>query len=483
MLPVRMRAINALAFAIGLAGHGDAWAQSSPPTPATLPAEAGAISAGPVTAPTMADYHRALAAVERAAQAATRAAGAAEAAARDLRLIASGMTADASSVTSGAVGKVVPGADAPVVTGANAQGKRSTIGNMIVDHIADNRLLAVEAVESGSANGPNDRFLKSSPTPDLQFIASSEDKIASLSWTLDISGVQTGKRLAADHLTITAASDLDSSHEAKILGLDGFSGGTEIALSYIHYSTEADLNGTEKPEVERARESCLNANGDKDDVAQLCDPYSFPTGVSMFVLRYYPQGLRSMIKAALPGNVDFYGVRVAASQIDFTYLDRAAFTTRDQSRLGFKATAFGGVLLGLGQSALTGSFTYGRRYAENDPVTLCQPITTPQTQCLTNADGAPVRKDKAIVAVEARHGFGAAVGQFATLAIAPQVSVDLKSKAFSLDVPVYFVGDGTGKLRGGVRGVYLNRRDGTGGREDDFTLGLFVGVPFSVFGS
>ncbi|MEG8019306.1 hypothetical protein [Sphingomonas sp. LR55] len=218
-------------------------------------------------------------------------------------------------------------------------------------------------------------------------------------------------------------------------------------------------------------------------MAQLCDPYSFPTGVSMFVLRYYPQGLRSMIKAALPGNVDFYGVRVAASQIDFTYLDRAAFTTRDQSRLGFKATAFGGVLLGLGQSALTGSFTYGCRYAENDPVTLCQPITTPQTQCMTNADGAPVRKDKAIVAVEARHGFGAAVGQFATLAIAPQVSVDLKSKAFSLDVPVYFVGDGTGKLRGGVRGVYLNRRDGTGGRDDDFTLGLFVGVPFSVFGS
>ncbi|WP_277984507.1 hypothetical protein [Sphingomonas faeni] len=525
--PAATHVLRAFALAIGVIGTVDpAAGQSSPapvsPAPATssaaptLPGETAPSLANAHTIMTRVAYQRVIAAAEQTARAANRAARAAEAALAYLQTLASYRIAIPAGSTAGAVVKTLavgamPAAEAPADTVAdqaaddhdspkNGQTGLSPTENMPVEHRVDNTRLAVDAIAAGPANGPNDRFLKSSRAPDLQFIASGDDKVASLAWTFDVSSQPTDDHLSVDHLTMTVSSDLDSSHEAKILGLDGFSGGTEIGLSYIHYSTKAVLNGVGKPEVLAAQSNCLDANSGDLPADALCNPYAFPTGVSMFVSRYNPAGLRSLIRTVLPREVYFYGLQAAASQTDYTYLDRTSFGVRNQSKLGFKTTIFGGVIFGpgpqteprdpndtapekMGQSALTGSFTYGRRYAENDPVTLCQPITTPQTQCLTNADGAPVRKDKAIVAVEARHGFGAAVGQFATLAIAPQVSVDLKSKAFSLDVPVYFVGDGTGKLRGGVRGVYLNRRDGTGGRDDDFTLGLFVGVPFSVFGS
>jgi hypothetical protein len=73
------------------------------------------------------------------------------------------------------------------------------------------------------------------------------------------------------------------------------------------------------------------------------------------------------------------------------------------------------------------------------------------------------------------------MGEFAKFAIAPQFSYDLVGDAYGVDVPFYLVGDGKGKLRGGFRLGYTNQKKADGGRDDDISLGVFLGVPFSVF--
>ncbi|MBD8548851.1 hypothetical protein [Sphingomonas sp. CFBP 8760] len=63
------------------------------------------------------------------------------------------------------------------------------------------------------------------------------------------------------------------------------------------------------------------------------------------------------------------------------------------------------------------------------------------------------------------------------------MSYDTSNDILSLDVPVYIARDDAGQLRGGLRAIYTDRPDPTGGRTDDLSIGIFIGVPFSIFGS
>jgi hypothetical protein len=153
-----------------------------------------------------------------------------------------------------------------------------------------------------------------------------------------------------------------------------------------------------------------------------------------------------------------------------------------RDRFGYGGTVFGGALLGRGLTAVSASYTYRRQYEEQNPITLIQPIAgTNLSRELTGADGPPERGTQSILGLQFRHAFPTPIGRNAQLAISPELSVDLKNEAWSIDFPFYFATDSEGKLRGGVRGFYLNQRDLMDGRRGDFTLGLFVGVPFSVF--
>jgi type II secretory pathway pseudopilin PulG len=409
----------------------------------------------------------------RAAQAAREAAAAAELAAKAAR--------DAAEAAARAAGEM------PETTGSGATLPAEQ--NLSVDErksakakISAERTQA--SIAQGVANGPNGRALKSTSTPDLQLLATSKDKIASLAWTFDVSGSPRPGKLTATQLTATATTALDSEGEAEILGLKGFPGGTELSLNLIHYIAGFAADGTERTEVAEARSRCRAHpdNAGKPDIDTLCNPYEFKNGVSRFVEKYYKEGLRPMLRGVMPGSIYFVGGELTANQTDFDYLDQAAFAMQSKSRFGYSGTVFGGLILPSGQTSFTASFTYGRKYKAADPITLCQAINAvPQTQCITAPGAAPARRSQAIVSLEARHAFPANVGEFARFAIAPEVSFDLESDAYSLDLPVYLMGDGSGKLRGGVRFGYLNSKQADGGREGDFSLGMFVGVPFSVF--
>ena len=351
---------------------------------------------------------------------------------------------------------------------------------------------APEKVASGVANGPTDRLLGSSIVPQLQLSAGTDEKVATLSWSFATSAAQKANRLSYDQFTFKISTALDEDNSrTTLLDPSGYPGGTELKLNYTHFSGAISIpQGSQLDEI---RETVLQAKKRCEEdyagspaavIALKCDPNSgdFDGSTSTLVEQYAPKMFDRIFGYYYPETpFHFYGLEAGANQDNYKYLDRNAFTISKNSKFGFSATAFAGLLWIKDYASLTASFTYARRYEAQAPVTLCQAINATQEQCLTAPDGAPGVTRKAVVSIEGRHAFGSKNGGPPRYAIAPSFSYDAKNEAFAVDVPFYLASDGEGKLRGGVRVGYTNVRKTGGGREDDATIALFVGVPFSLF--
>jgi hypothetical protein len=354
-------------------------------------------------------------------------------------------------------------------------------------------------IDGGVANGLNDSPLKSSAAPEAQLLASTDEKVASISWTFRTDGDRPESpdskgrwSLSYWDFKLTAQTSLDKENDnTNLLTLDGFPGGTEVKFGVTWFGgTFSEANSDdEKREIALARKKCVEEAAPRNlslaELTVLCDVDAggHRGSVSSFLDRYNRAGLKLLQKQWFPeGYFPFAGGEVKANQDSYNYLDRAAFATVKESKFGYGATVFGGVVSSSSLTSLMASFTYSKRYDAQKPVMICQPITpAPQTQCITAPDGAPDRVTHAIFSAEVRHAFAIPVGDHARFAVAPKASFDTKDKSYSVDVPFYFAGDGTGKLRGGIRASYVNQKDPAGGRKDDVTLALFVGVPFTIF--
>lgn len=416
-----------------------------------------------------------IAAAERAASEAEHAA----ALARQAMIVAEEA---ARAARAAAAAQRIAGGDASMQSAVETPGRAgSTRGDAaqnlrVPDASAVQKAETAIALSASVANGPNEGFLKSSTTPDLQVIASDKDKIASIAWTIDLSRPTAGT-LSADQLTVTASGKFDGETDTGLLGLNGFADGNEVKIKYIHFGGRTNLTGAERGPVAEARRRCERATGDP----ALCNPYA-GDGVGRFMAKYNPEGYGTLLDEVLPGPVWFAGLEFAGNQAWYKYLDRASFSVEKEDHFGFAGSVFGGLLFNRGRTAVTASYSWRREYEAADPITLCQPVPgTSQSQCITAANGAPERGTGSVVGLELRHAVDGAPSEYASLAVAPEINYDLDSTAWSVELPLYFAGDGNGKLRGGVRLGYLNERDDAGGRQDEFSLGLFVGVPFSLF--
>jgi hypothetical protein len=463
---------------------------------AAMPAMAMAQTAPLDQAAIVATTDRAVSDADRAASAAQAASAAAADAARDARAAANQLRAsfglpplatastsvkpDMPAVPPKAVADTQPPADEnmPLTRPGDATAPRPGFAS---------RQDVTDTLSSSIANGANGAALKSSVVPDIQLLATSKDKVASLAWTVDISRQRNPGSLEADQLTFTATGTLDDQGNANIAGLKGYPAGSGITLAYTHYASRIVLDGREKAPVTVARQNCLMKEGkgpDASGAAAKCDPYAFKTGGGSFVAKYNPDQLQALNGEVFPGPIWFYGLSASGNQANLKYLDRAAFAVKKAAHFSYGGSLYGGVILPGGMTSLTAAFDYKRSFSPQDDVSLCQPVAaTTLTQCLTAADGPPDASSSEIVSLELRRGYlvGSGSGSLSQIAIAPNLSYDIGGKAYSLDVPIYLAGDGSGKLRGGVRGIYLNEPRKGGGRQSSFELGLFVGVPFDLF--
>lgn len=350
-------------------------------------------------------------------------------------------------------------------------------------------------VASGVTNGPIDRVLSSSIVPQIQLSASADEKVASLSWSFTGSTSVTQDHLSYDQFTFKIATELDKDDSKTILlDASGFPGGTELKLNFTHFSGTISYpkqDSRQRGEVDAAKivaqKNCedryfgspaatIKANCDIDDGVE-------GESMSSFIEKYDRKDFDRTFGFYYPSiPFHFYGLEAGANQDTYKYLDRSSFAINKSSKFGYSATVFAGLLWVKQSASLTASFAYARRYEAQAPVTLCQPINATQSQCLAAPDGAPAATRSAVFSIDGRYAFGLGEGGAARYAIAPNVSYDVRNDAYAIDVPFYLASDGEGKLRGGVRVGYTNSRKTTGGgREDDTTIALFVGVPFSLF--
>jgi len=270
--------------------------------------------------------------------------------------------------------------------------------------------LDINRVASG---GPNDRALGAAALPEIQLLASADDKVASLAWTFSTSPAGDGLSYSQFSLRL-ATSIQDKEGDNELLGLTGFPGGTELKLNFTQFfghtrSPEGAALENENGIIEQAVSVCqndpaLNA-ARRAQVCNLDNPDS--PGVSDLIWRYNRDRFDEFNRGRFAPVFPFVGVEIGANQDRFSYLDRAAFSLSKVSRFGYSGTLFGGAIFTHSLTSVTGSFTFSRRYNAHGPVTLCQTINATQQQCLTGPDGRPDVSRHTVIALELRHAFRA----------------------------------------------------------------------------
>lgn len=126
------------------------------------------------------------------------------------------------------------------------------------------------------------------------------------------------------------------------------------------------------------------------------------------------------------------------------------------------------------KTALTLSASYQRGYEAAEEQRICPPgVTDPSADCIDGRAAAPARDENLLLSAGLRHQF-MRDGRLLNLAVAPLVTYDAIDDVFGVDVPIYMMPDADSGLTGGVRFGY--RSD----RENEFSVGLFVGVAFNI---
>ena len=183
------------------------------------------------------------------------------------------------------------------------------------------------------------------------------------------------------------------------------------------------------------------------------------------------------ISGSRAGGLWFLGVAGSFSRAKYKFITQAPLANSKVSHNNYEAKAFGGHVFGSGNLSLSGSLAYGRSYESGASVQLCEPNGVgSQLACFTGPLGPPARTDEYIGAMEVRWQLALpGVGKGTFVGIAPRISYEIKSNSALIDVPIYFIpSKDTNSLNGGLRFGY-NTAD------KEFGIGLFVGVPFSLF--
>ena len=179
----------------------------------------------------------------------------------------------------------------------------------------------------------------------------------------------------------------------------------------------------------------------------------------------------------LRSGIKFLGASGAVSRTNYEFVVQTPLAAADESQTAYKTQVFGGYIFPSGKVSLSSAFAYARRYKSASEVQLCGPNGVgSQTQCFTGPLGPPTRGDAYTLSGEVRWRLPLPmISENAAIGIAPRVSYEFKSDAALLELPIYFVPQKDKKsLNGGIRIGY-----DTGTK--DFAIGLFVGVPFSMF--
>ena len=384
-----------------------------------------------------------------------------------------------------------------------------------------------------SAGSPNSRAGAGYNFSSLQFTSDGDDTSVSLALSFDLGTYRTDKsnsnqgdfyRVGRTKLGVVGSVPIDSKDGfSRLFAGDSLVSGSKLKLSVTHFSATLGSGGLSwkmlglaysrcvedqrKPWLqshagaeadsanaffERLESNLLNIDSETtyDTIFRAAAKAGEP-GVTVTTACMPAQGRRfenqgdlivsygddpeAFRASFIHGNarLTFWGIDASMGRDDHTYLDQAAFTLPSAARTSWEVGAYYGWINSDLTFSLRGRAVYGQTYEDNDEAEICRTVSIPAgTECIKGPDGAPLRQRSGLVSVEARKLV--MINDGTRIAMAPQVTYRTEDKSVGVEVPIYLVPDKDGKLSGGIKAVYNSKGD-------EFAVGLFVGVPFSIF--
>ena len=274
----------------------------------------------------------------------------------------------------------------------------------------------------------------------------------------------------SSRFSLSASTPLHGGDKAMPASLDALANGSRVTLGWGYFDVPVSCPDETQVVWERqAKRRCWRAprRADNPDGTQ-CD-------VSSYAMRWYDTANYRRNQRRYPGATDF-GIDATVGINEFEWVDPVTFGRQTARHTDWSLAGHVVHYLTGDQMAITGSISYQRAYEAADEQQLCPPNPgNPPTGCITARGAAPKRNEHLVLSLGLRYRLAQNV-TLLNLAVAPQVNYDVSDDVWAVDVPVYFTPGANGSLTGGVRFGY--RSD----RENEFSVGAFVGTTFDIFG-
>ena len=380
-----------------------------------------------------------------------------------------------------------------------------------------------------SAGSPNSRAAAGFSAANVQFTSENSDNAVSLAFSFDLESYKPSNgsgdyySVGRTRLGIVATAPIEQgSKSAGIFSGDSVVSGSTLKLSVTHFSTKVGSGMGSFPATKYAYQQCVidqsgrwaASNADEDGAGDNAAEYAKKVGEQLSVSSNFRKVLNdgadskvgkfvqlacqpgmaggkfkntgelvdaygdnptAFRRKFIPANAKlrFYGLDASVGRDDHSFLDRTAFKLQSKPQTSWEVGAYYGWLNSDLTFSARGRIVYGQNYSDQDEAEICRTVSVPAgTECIKGPDGAPTRNRTGLFSFEARKLV--TVNDGTTIGIAPQVTYRFEDNNVGVEVPIYLVPDKDGKLSGGIKAVYNSK-------DDEFAVGLFVGVPFSIF--
>lgn len=272
----------------------------------------------------------------------------------------------------------------------------------------------------------------------------------------------------ASRFALSMSTPLHGGDNAMPASLDALANGSRVTLSWGYFDLRVGRPDAIWARIrDRARRRCMAAEPAPDPTEDRCMDSNYA------MVRYDPENRPLEQRRTSPGATDF-GIDATVGINDFEWVDPVTLTPQKARRTDWSIAGHVARYLPGSHTAFTGSVSYQRAYEAVDEQLLCPPaVVDPATQCINARGGAPGRNENLLLSAGVRHRFSAGTALL-NLALAPVATYDVIDDVWGVDVPVYIMPDADGNLTGGIRFGY--RSD----RENEFTIGVFVGAAFNI---
>ena len=384
-----------------------------------------------------------------------------------------------------------------------------------------------------SEGSPNSRATAGFSAANVQFSQESDETNISVAFSLDLTSYRPPKkaedyyRVSLTKLTVVASTPVEEGgKDGALFAGDSFVSGSKLKLSITNFSTHVGSGKGAGPEISLAYRSCVTQNAQKWVAVQpdrakasgeaatyvetlnaklawrdaqvnfdgIMEEEADNGGLGAVVAKAchaghaeselndeydlvskYGSDPVTFRRRFLPDNAKlrFWGVDASMGRDDHSFLDRTAFKLDSKPRTTWEVGAYYGYINSDLTFSLRGRAVYGQSYKDQDEAEICRTVSIPAgDECIKGPDGEPLRQRTGLISVEARKLV--TVREGTQIAFAPQVTYRIEDKNLGIEVPIYLAPDEGGKLTGGIKAVYNSKGD-------EFAVGLFVGVPFSIF--